>query len=164
MLDASPKRKRRIMRADVLAAGWLLSLCGTAAAAAGPATSSPPPDFSCSHLADAVARLACYDRAFPPVFGATPAEALHGEAFGLPLPPRERDSMSDRIEARVVAVDDLGDRRTVALDNGQVWTLTEVTARGPLTPGEAVSIRRGAMGGYMLRTPAGVSLRARRLR
>ncbi|UNK41938.1 TOBE domain-containing protein [Luteimonas sp. S4-F44] len=153
------------MRTDVLAAGWLLSLCASAATAAGPVTSSsPPPDSNCSHVTDAVARLACYDRAFPPAFGAVPAEAMRVETFGLPPPPRDGDSTSERIEARVVAVDYLGNRRTVALDNGQVWALTEATARGPLTPGEAVSIRKGAMGGFMLYTPAGVSLRARRLR
>ena len=60
---------------------------------------------------------------------------------------------------------DYGDgRRRILLDNGQAWVLAESASAGPLRQGDDVRIRKGLMGGFLLTTPAGVSLRVRRTR
>ncbi len=63
-----------------------------------------------------------------------------------------------------VQVDYGGGRRRIVLDNGQAWMLAESASAGPLRQGDDVRIRKGLMGGYLLTTPAGVSLRVRRTR
>lgn len=142
--------------------------------AAEPSRASHP----CAGLSDSEKRLACYDAAFPPVVDAA-AEAAARQAaqekarqeFGLNLvqlrerePERFRDEMPDRIEAKVSRVSQRpSGERVVTLDNGQVWLLTEATSKGPLSAGNSVSIKAGAMGNFLLITPARASLRARRI-
>ena len=119
-------------------------------------------------------RLACYDRAFPPPPAVREAAAARAvEDFGLPgsragAPLRNpgqpaHEVEPDRIEARVRSIDSAGGKRWLTLDNGQQWTVP-AGAAGPLGPGDHVRIARGALGSHMLRTPGGVSLRARRVR
>ncbi|PJJ96838.1 hypothetical protein CO641_13415 [Lysobacteraceae bacterium NML91-0213] len=124
----------------------------------------------CAATVEPAQRLACYDRAFPPppaVHEAAAARAI--DAFGRPraaTPLRGRDPTADAdpdaIEARVTAVEQAGGRRTVVLANGQRWSV-EGGAAGPLAADDVVTIRRGALGSHMLRTPGGASLRARRV-
>lgn len=135
-------------------------------------------EHRCAALADSVARLACYDQIFPPLIEAEPAsvavkssEELKAE-FGLSVreveerkPDAERAQRIDSIEAKVSSVRSIqGGQRVVSLDNGQVWQLTEGGSKGPLSPGDDVTIRRALMGSFILVTPGGVGLRARRLR
>lgn len=134
---------------------------------------------ACANIVDAQQRLACYDTAFPPVSGARtdPADlALQREAalrdFGLnkaQLREAEPELMQvlapDRIQAKVVHVRENGDgRRTVTLDNHQMWLLTEATSKGWLDSGDTVTVKEAAFGSYMLLTPSGIGLRARRVR
>lgn len=139
-----------------------------AASAQGTADAGHP----CATTVDRAQRLACYDRAFPPppaVHEAAAARAV--DSFGLPRAatpmrsagPSASDAEPDAIEARVSGVEQAGGRRTVALANGQRWSV-EGGAAGPLAAGDVVTIRKGALGSHMLRTPGGASLRARRVR
>lgn len=150
-----------------LCAGLLLSSVAIGAAS-----------HPCAREVDAEARLACYDRAFPPVaeaLGAAPVQRSEDELrqeFGLTMreleerkPEADRAPQIDRIEATVARVRPLqGGQREVVLDNGQVWRVTDGGSRGPLSAGDAISIRRTFAGGYLLSKPGGIGLRVRRLR
>lgn len=130
----------------------------------------------CAGEADAQARLACYDRAFPPIAEAQSQPVARSEAelrqqFGLSgreleqrKPEAERTPQIDSIEADVTSVRAIqGGRRVLGLDNGQTWQITEGGTRGHLKVGDRVVIRRAMMGSHILSTPGGVGLRVRRL-
>lgn len=129
----------------------------------------------CASIAGAEQRLACYDREYPPLVAAPspmPSAAEVQQQFGLSgreveqrKPESERAPPIDRIEATVARVRPLqGGQREVVLDNGQVWRVTDGGSRGPLSAGDAISIRRTFAGGYLLSKPGGIGLRVRRLR
>lgn len=153
--------------------GWSLgALLGLAVAEMAGASGHP-----CAEQIESQARLACYDRAFPPPAAAQAAPARRSEAelkqeFGLSgrelderKPEAEREQRIDSLEAMVTGVRGIqGGQRVLTLDNGQVWQLTEGGTRGPLKEGDAVVVRRALMGSFILVTPGGVGLRARRLR
>ena len=119
----------------------------------------------CAQVTDADERLACYDKAFPPVEGAKPAvdaAARRAQAlrdFGFSKVQRaERDPVRyaeeyERIEAKLtrVAYNSQG-QRVLHLDNGQVWVVTEVTDKGWMKEGQTISIRTAALGTYMVDT------------
>lgn len=132
----------------------------------------------CAPVNDASERLACYDAAFPRPADARPepvvdeaARADSLQEFGLSQeqlrkrdPERMREIMPDQLQAKVAGV---AYRRTgerlITLESKQVWLLTEVTSKGQLRVGDPVVIRRAALGSFMLVTPGGVRLRARRV-
>lgn len=132
---------------------------------------------SCAGVADPSERLACYDRAFPPVAGAgiPDIEVRRKQAlneFGFTkrqLLDRRPESLREiephHVEGviKTLTVREDGER-VVTLDNGQAWLLTEVTSRGRLSPGDKIIVREASLGSYMLVTPSRVALRARRLR
>lgn len=132
----------------------------------------------CSRLADPTERLACYDTAFPPAAGARgpiDIEAERAKAlreFGLNkvqltarLPEPLRDLAPERIEAKVIRVTPRATgERVVALDNGQIWLLTEVTSKGRLKPGDPIVVRTAALATFMMVTPGRVALRAKRIK
>ena len=139
------------------------------------AVAAPPQALghSCAAVTGASERLACYDAAFPPVAAADVASERERalKEFGLNKTQlRERDParMSvvapDRIEALIarLSVRPTGER-VVTLDSGQVWLLTEVTMKGPVSIGDRVTVREAALGSFMLVTPKNVALRARRI-
>ena len=131
---------------------------------------------ACRAIADVAQRVACYDRASAP--GAAPAQAAvppappppppptPEEQFGrsperarpAPTPPPTQQARAnepqqlDQISARIVSLrsDALG-RLSFVLDNGQVWRMTESEGTFDFPGrGDAVTIRRGAIGGYRL--------------
>ncbi|WP_166816016.1 hypothetical protein [Luteimonas yindakuii] len=137
-----------------------------------PAQDTADTGHVCASTVEPAQRLACYDRAFPPPPAVQQAAAARAvDAFGLPraaTPMRNpqqsaEDADPTAIDARVSGVDHAGGRRTVTLDNGQRWSV-EGGVAGPLVAGDVVTIRKGALGSHLLRTPGGVSLRARRVR
>lgn len=134
---------------------------------------------ACAGVIDPTERLMCYDQAFPPASGARTGagdiEAERSKAlrdFGLNKvqlsvrePERFRNISPDRIEAKVVRVSARATgERVVALDNGQIWLLTEVTSKGRLSAGDPIAVRVAALGSYMLVTPGKIALRARRIK
>jgi hypothetical protein len=132
----------------------------------------------CAALHDGDARLACYDRAFPPAAGSSSAVdhaaereralkdfGLTGRQLNEQDPQRMGERAVDRIEAAVTRISYTAEgKRVVGLDNGQTWLLTEATSRGQLQSGDRVTVRNAALGSFMLVTPRGIALRARRTR
>ena len=54
-----------------------------------------------------------------------------------------------------------GRHLAVSLDNGQIWAVNELGAA--LRAGDAVTIKRGALGSFLMKTPARRSYHARRI-
>jgi hypothetical protein len=128
--------------------------------AALPGTATPP-----AAAPAATARVAA-PAATPPVASAPPAApaSLSKESFGLyaaehpPAPP-----VAATLAARIIALGrSASGRPTVALEGGQLW---EVDAADPLLAvGDTVTVRRAALGSFMMVTPAQRTHRVRRLR
>ena len=123
-------------------------------------------------------RLACYDRAFGGPVKAGDDLGAGGERttearrdFGLSEsdkrvrdPEAARASRPDSIEATVSAVrPEMRGRFVVTLDNGQVWMQSESITHARLSAGDAVTIRKAALGSYLLVIPGRVAMRVRRV-
>lgn len=132
-------------------------------------------NHACASVGEPAARLACYDKAFPPppeVIEAAAAKAQAdfglGESRGSSLrnPGQTAEQAEpERIESRVVKVDYVGSaQRSFTLENGQVWTQTESRSGGHVQAGATVQVRKVILGGYQLILPNGVALRVRRTR
>ncbi len=157
-----------------------LGLAGAAAAAA--------PTVSVSELAHCAAiiavdqRLACYDTlavakmpppaapaaavAGAPAAGATgsagaaaPVAAAGGFGMSTHVAPTELSTQA--ITAHVVAASaDRQGNNFVSLDNGQTWTYLD--AGGPPPTGSEVTIKRAALGSYLITTSTHHTYRAQR--
>jgi hypothetical protein len=149
-------------------------LAGAAALAllAAPATATDDDLATCRGIADDRARLACYDAvaaatavpvasaatpAAPPVVPAPAPTAV--ELFG-----RDSDSAAEALGAAAGVAPLAGlsatltnvarapdGRLMLTLDNGQAWSQVD-TRRVVLQAGDAVVIRRAALGSYLLST------------
>lgn len=169
----------------------LLSIVATLTAFVPVAHASPEQESrSCATIADDGSRLACYDGlwrgvvspprevAVAPVPATDAAAALQSAAvvdpmddFGLSeAAKRARDPGKDEnanssISGLVTAV-----RRQpageliVTLENGQVWTQSSVDTRARVAVGDTVTIRRAALGSYMLVTANRYATRVRRVK
>lgn len=120
----------------------------------------------CAQVAAPAERLACYDKTFPPAPEVHEAQQrLIVDDFGKSTSDKPRaDTVSaplDRIQAQVVSVDYAGTEQIIHLDNGQIWRSAD-GAR--VATGEAISVRKGALGSFLLTTTYGVQLRVRRVR
>ena len=163
-----------------------LGLAGSGPCLAGAAPPAvDPAEFArCSRIDAADERLACYDalgRSLkpPPVPSASPSPAADKapaadkssaqaataaggvNAFGLTTHERPAAAGPDLIRAQVAAVttDRLG-KAYVRLDNGQVWSFTAPDVL--LRAGEAVTIRRAALGSFLMTTPSHHTYRVQR--
>ena len=156
-------------------ASIMLSLAMTMAANAAESSGKSHP---CTTVVDPAERLACYDAAFPPASGvrsgAIDVEAERAKAlknFGLNKlqvndrqPEPLRDLEPKRIEAKVLRITNRATgERVVTLDNGQTWLLTEVSSKGRLKPGDPVAVRTAALATFMMVTPSGAAVRAKRI-
>lgn len=142
---------------------------------------------NCAAISTAAERLACYDKlagrapqvaATPAPVSAAPAPAGTAasgaaalprpaapspDSFGLyaaehPAAPTPAATLS----AKVIGVGSSpGGRPTVALEGGQLWELDE--ADPLLADGDLVTIKRAALGSFLLTTPKGRVHRAHRL-
>lgn len=137
----------------------------------------------CAAIDAAQARLACYDKLagrMPPPSGQeaaapgrpAPVAPAAGVAAGdegaaqFGLSPAQRKvvpSGPSAIQARIagLSADRLGNA-VVALDNGQTWHVSDNDAR--LEVGQEVTIKRGALGSFLMTTPDRHSYHARRTR
>jgi hypothetical protein len=137
-----------------------------------PPLAAQEPGHACARVAGSAARLACYDKVFPPPPEVNEEAARQVEAdFGLNKPreplrnPGQTVEQADpeRIETRVVKVDyDRSGLRSFNLENGQVWMQAESRSTGHVQAGDAVQVRKGLLGVYQLVMPNGVTLRVRR--
>jgi len=128
-----------------------------------------PATHPCAGVAETSARLACYDRAFPPSPEVIEAAGQQAEAaFGLDA-PRNIGQVSgaqepERIDSTVTRIDHGGGgRRSFHLENGQVWMQTN-SGGGQMRTGGIVQVRKALLGGYQLVMPSGLSVRVRRVR
>lgn len=148
----------------VLASVAAFALVTTFAHGAEPATAT----HACASVTEPAARLACYDKAFPPADDALTLAEKARRDFGLnqadepePMEAAEPDS----IEATVASVSgNPGSGRVIRLDNGQAWRQTESTSMGMISAGDRISIRNAAFSSHMLVTQGGASLRVKRIR
>jgi len=144
----------------------------------------------CRALNESAERLLCYDTLFPRVSASSgrpapqplPArppdrstdEALHtptasGQApedairtFGL---SGARERAIEGVSATVTELHhEPGGRFVLYLDNGQVWRQIETDNWAPPRKGERVTIRRAALGSYMLETVENLATHVRRVR
>lgn len=146
----------------------LLSLLGLFA----PPLAAQQASHACASVAEPAARLACYDKTFPPPPEVIEAATEKAQAdFGLNKPrdplrnPGQSVEQADpgRIESRVTKVDH-GGQRSFHLENGQIWTQADSISSGHMQAGDTVQVRKGILGGYLLVMPNGVALRVRRTR
>jgi hypothetical protein len=126
----------------------------------------------CAAIAGADQRLACYDtlarRALPPAAAAAAPSAAPSAAqmaapvatpsaaanpppanFGMSRHEQTAPSQPEAIKALIAQV--TTDRQYnvhVTLDNGQIWAFN--ASDSPLRPGDAVTIKRSALGSYLL--------------
>jgi len=70
----------------------------------------------------------------------------------------------DQIESSIAKLAYANGRRIFTLDNGHVWATVDAASMGHAVEGDRVRVRKGALGSYILETPAGVGLRVRRTR
>lgn len=163
-------------------ANWVLCVAGVSALAPAMAADAPSIDAAavqrCRIVADAAARLACYDAIVLPGLGsragwgapvATPAPAAApapggaaaaapGADFGLEGRAGDRaDSLSSRI---VGTVQDFGNGTKFTLENGQVWQIVDSTSGYYNLQSPPVRIDRALLGSFLM-TIEGVNQRPR---
>lgn len=156
------------MHRVALFAAFLSALAGGSNVAAEPAAT-----HACASVVEAVQRLACYDRAFPPTeeTRAQMVSKARGE-FGLDRDAGRKQAAlaqtvvepQDDIEGVLARLDYNGSPRTFTLDNGQVWVQTDGVGSGNVKVGETVRIRKAMLGSYMLVMPSGMAVRVKRKR
>ncbi|MCH8685817.1 hypothetical protein [Pedomonas mirosovicensis] len=133
---------------------------------------------ACAGIGDGEKRLACYDKALAAADAEAAArlaeqrraaelaaakaaaetkarqEQAQLAAFGSESTAKgkeEREEAPKQISASIASIDNNGLAGLVfTLDNGQVWRQTESKTLPPVRAGDAVTIRRGMMGGYRM--------------
>ncbi len=141
---------------------------------ATPAWAQSEPAHPCAVVASARDRLACYDAAFPPRAESAQIaapDAAPAATFGFTdAQTRERvEKQSDAAsqpDSISMAVREVRRRSTgefiATLENAQVWVQTETNSRARVEPGDTVTIRKAALGSYLLVTEGGIGTRVRR--
>ena len=151
----------------LLAAGACFACCPLMPAARAGAVNAR--EFArCATLTVDAERLACYDRLARAVPTAGPAPAApapehEDRSFGMVKPPASRPAEPVRLEAKVTGMTAAArGGAVVQLDNDQAWSLDD----GPavLRVGDAVVIKRAALGSFRMTTPTGRVYQVRRLR
>jgi hypothetical protein len=158
------------MRAAVIA----LLLLVKSAQAEEPGARIPAELRDCIAIQRNTERLACFDRGIDVLLSRVPAAAAPGaeSSFGMhakappavAVPDAERAAF-DTLEAHVRAIETAADGSAVLiLDNEQSWRQISGSATLLLAPGDAVTIRRAALGSFLLSTPTGRSAKVKRVR
>lgn len=127
----------------------------------------------CAHVRDDTDRLACYDQAFgkPPASAAATSPAP-SEQFGFTEKEVARNTgqstasiAPDSVKAAIKSLDRRRDGKfVVTLDNTQVWAQSEFNSQADVQVGDAITVRRGALGSYLLVTKAGIGTRVKRVK
>ena len=127
----------------------------------------------CAHVRNDTDRLACYDQAFgrPPASAAATSPAPN-EQFGFTEKEMARNTGQSAAPAApgsvTAAIKSLDWRRdgkfVVTLDNTQVWAQSELNSQADVQVGDAITVRRGALGSYLLVTKAGIGTRVKRVK
>jgi hypothetical protein len=124
--------------------------------------------LSCRAVADSMARLACFDAAAQAASDGQ--KAVVAQSFGLPpdtvlqkVTPAVTPPTESRAQVNGVRGGAAG-RLIFDLDNGQVWEQVMATADALVEPGQAVTIKSGSLGSFMMSTASGRSYKVRRIR
>jgi len=127
----------------------------------------------CAHVRNDTDRLACYDQAFgrPPPSAAATSPAPN-EQFGFTEKEMARNTgqsaapaAPDSVTAAIKSLDWRRDGKfVVTLDNTQVWAQSELNSQADVQVGDAITVRRGALGSYLLVTKAGIGTRVKRVK
>jgi len=158
-LHGASERHRRFLVGCVLfqaSVAWAQVSTKTQSPAASPATES------CRTIGEPVARLACYDRIFPPQAGeplpvrsgvepVPPAGSAAPADFGRPL-PREPAANVQAVTSSIRGVFD-GWMPTTrwTLNNGQVWAIADGSRTVyPRAVDARVRVIRGVFGGFYI--------------
>ena len=162
-----------------------------ALAAANSATADTAGIQRCRIIAEAPARLACYDAIALPGLGsragwgapapgaaptaAAPAATAGGTASataaataaatGFGMERRAAEAAPDRMESRIDGrVDEFNAGTRYRLDNGQVWQITETASGFYSLDNPKVVVTRGALGNFLMSIDGvNVALRVRRI-
>ncbi len=145
----------------------------------------------CKTIPDDPTRWACYDEVFgkPVGAGAQPLPAAAGASAGaaheqtaVPANPQAefglsdaarrarasetaRESFPDSVSATVTKVGwRPSEEMILTLADGQVWVQLEPDTRAKVKAGDTVTIKRAALGSYLLVTPSGMATRVKRLK
>ncbi|HEX7884609.1 MAG TPA: hypothetical protein VF474_01410 [Phenylobacterium sp.] len=168
----------------------LLALCWSAAggSAAAAADEAPTPGraqpfeavLACRKLADATARLACFDGATREmetaeasgeivVIGKAQAASASREAFGLHVPSLSvltralSPAEASRYEGVVRGVrTNPSGRSIMSLEDGAVWRQIDGFFTRPPRPGSKVSIRKGALGSFLMNVDGQAAVKVHR--
>lgn len=156
----------------------LFAAATTAAAQAQTPSAAPTPDalnnvYECAAIQDGPQRLACYDAAVGRLREAETqgnliavdrqqVATLERESFGFRLPslssfvPRLGDEgeSTEGLESVQMTVARIvnraNGRHAFVMDNGQIWGQAEAQRVSNVREGDTITIRRGAIGNYML--------------
>lgn len=155
--------------------GLAFTALAVAAFAGAPARAAELPESiaRCAEIPDNLERLTCYDRQNPPRRADAPANPAADFGVGVDL-KRKREATGeaapspkgpDRITAKVTKVSaDTAGQTIVELDNGQVWQLVQHRLEAVATPGDEVTLTRGALGSYFLVAKSRLSTRVKRVK
>jgi hypothetical protein len=122
---------------------------------------------ACTQERDDSKRLACYDREVARLaakpdksFGLSPQQQNKLE------PPELRDKPKPQaLSSSVSALSQRADGRTVlTLANGQVWVQGEAWTAMPVSVGDTITIKPGALGSFQLYVPSGIAIWVTRAR
>jgi hypothetical protein len=124
----------------------------------------------CAEVRDDAQRLACYDQAFGK--HANPDAAKPEGQFGFTEQEVARNTGQSAepatptsVTATVKSLDHRRDGKfVVTLDNAQVWSQSEFNSQADVEIGDTITVRRGALGSYLLVTKAGIGTRVRRVK
>jgi len=159
-------------------------LAGPANAAKAPPPMSPYINAldQCRQIADSAQRLACYDRAVPPLVTASRSGEINvvdrgqlrearRSLFGFSMPKlpffsgdQSAGDTPDQIETTIRSVGDLGygKYRLIVAEGNGVWETSEETNREPRS-GQRIIIRRAPLGSYFLRIDGNTGIKGRRV-
>ena len=127
----------------------------------------------CAQLRNDTERLACYDQAFgKPAAAAAATAAAPNEQFGFSEKELARNTgqsaapaAPENVTAAITSLVRRHDGKfVVTLDNAQVWAQSEINSQADVEIGDAIILRRGALGSYLLVTKAGIGTRVKRVK
>jgi len=134
-----------------------------AATAAAPADSAASADLAATGAAAAATAPAA---AVPAASSAAAPDPVAD--FGLSAHALKKRAPDDWVESITATVTNVtmnsSNRFVVTLHTGQVWSQSETDSWPVLKPGDTVTIKRAAVGSFMLTGPRAVSWRVRRVR
>lgn len=173
------------MRRTITMVVTAIIFAGSPASAQKPTSAGPLVDAvtACRQVTDNAARLACFDRAAGVLDQATQAGNLmvvdredvrktRRGLFGFALPKLpffsgddSQEQQAEEIEAKIKGLRGLGHGKwQIELDTGAKWQTTEALIR-PSTPriGDAIKIKKAALGSYFITIRDGRAIRGMRI-